>query len=143
VTVSNRIGYTRVRNLENEFLNDRFYPTLIRNDTIFQGYRFLNYVGNGELIYNHFSVSASRFLKRSRRDIVSRWGQSIRAQVYHTAFSSDFTGGLASVTGNLYFPGLMKHHGLYGQASVQRIFSTTNDADASDVYYFRNRSEDR
>lgn len=138
VTVSNRIGYTRVRNLENEFLNDRFYPTLIRNDTIFQGYRFLNYVGNGELIYNHFSVSASRFLKRSRRDIVSRWGQSIRAQVYHTAFSSDFTGGLASVTGNLYFPGLMKHHGLYGQASVQRIFSTTNDADASDVYYFRN-----
>src|SRR5690606_17169265 len=79
VTVSNRIGYTRVRNLENEFLNDRFYPTLIRNDTIFQGYRFLNYVGNGELIYNHFSVSASRFLKRSRRDIVSRWGQSIRA----------------------------------------------------------------
>lgn len=135
ITVSNRIGYTRVRNLQNEFLNDRIYPTLIRNDSIMEGYRFLNYVGNGDLMYNHFYVSASRFLKRSRRDIVSKWGQSLQAQVYHTAFGGDFTGGLASATAYLYFPGLMKHHGLYGRASVQRILSATR---SNDEYYFRN-----
>ena len=138
ITISNRLGYTRVRNLQNEFLNDRVYPTLIRNDTILEGFRFLNYVGNGDLIYNHFSISASRFLKRSKRDIVSKWGQSIQAQLYHTAFGGDFTGGLASATAYLYFPGFLKHHGLYGRASVQRILSTTRHTESTDVYYFRN-----
>jgi hypothetical protein len=138
LTVSSKIGYTRVRNLQNEFLEDRVYPTLIRNDSVLQGFRFLNYVGNGDLIYNHFSISASRFLKRSRRDIVSKWGQSIQAQLYHTSFGGDFTGGLASATAYLFFPGLMKHHGFYGQASAQKILSTTNSAEAANVYYFRN-----
>ncbi len=138
LVIQNRIGYTQVNDFRNDFLNDRIYPTLIRNDTIFQGVRFLEYVGNGKLLYNHFSLSASNLLKRSYRDIVSRWGQALAIRYFDTPYGGDFTGGLVSASGYLYFPGLMKHHGLWGQASFQRRLSTTDSDKAGDVYFFRN-----
>jgi hypothetical protein len=138
LTIQNRVGLTRVSDFRNDWLDDRLFPTFIRNDTIFQGLRFLNYVGNGTLIYNYSSLFAYRMLKTSRRDIYSRWGQALTVRYYSTPFGGDFDGGVVSATGYLYFPGVAKHHVIYGHGSVQENLSSTGFMNTRDLYLFRN-----
>jgi hypothetical protein len=84
-------------------------------------------------------------MKRSRRDIYSKWGQQITVHAYNTPFSgSDYNGGQFSVYGVGYFPGLMKHHSLWGywgfqSTLIERLSRSGNTIVDNNLYYFRNR----
>ncbi len=58
-----------------------------------------------------YSLYGYHNLKRSRRDIYSKWSQFIYATYSHTPFSSD-PSGIGYVSGALTFPGILRHHGL-------------------------------
>ena len=79
VTIGNALGVTTVSDFESSFrykdvrLTERFIPQTIRNDTVLRYYPFYDYIGNGTLVYNHLTLSASRLLKQSRRDIRTRF----------------------------------------------------------------------
>jgi len=47
------------------------------------------------------------------KDIMPKWGQIIQLRYSNTPFKGDYKGEIFSVLGNLYFPGLFKHHSLY------------------------------
>jgi hypothetical protein len=94
------------------------------NDTIEtnanHGVYFLSdHIGNGNLMYNHFSLSAYRLLKQSRRDIYSKFGQALFMDVYNTPYGGDYSGSQFSFYGILYLPGLAKHHSLWGYWGYQ------------------------
>jgi hypothetical protein len=109
-----------------------------KSDTSVYVYPFVNYQGNGNLIYNHFSLSAYRLLKQSRRDIYSKWGQAIYLNAYGTPYGGDYTGAQFSFYGIGYFPGLFKHHSLWGYWGYQysRISPITTEPNN---YVFRNQ----
>jgi len=138
LTLQNNVGITRVSDFSNVFNTGRIFPTLVRNDTIFQGYQFLEYVGQGTLLYNYLSFSGHRLLKTSHRDIVSRWGQAFNIRYYSTPYGGDFEGGVISAIGYLYLPGVAKHHSLNGYAAVQEMLNTLDIGESRNGYFFRN-----
>ncbi len=152
VSFSNYVGYTQVTNFSNGVNSDRQIPGLIVYDTINQNgndvarrrigyYTFFNYVGNGNLIYNHFNISAYRLQKQSRRDINSKWGQTLFLSLYGTPYGGDFSGSQFSFYSQLFFPGLFKHHSLWGYWGYQKrkIVEIGPGEQGFDNYQFRNR----
>jgi hypothetical protein len=137
ISLSNHVGYTHVTDFKNSINNSRFIPVYIVDGEPAEdgpGYPFFSYVGKGNLLYNHFGISAYRLLKQSRRDINSKWGQSINVDFFDTPFGGDYTGSLFSAYATLYFPGLFKHHSIWGYGAYQQ---TDVDVSSSD-YLFRN-----
>lgn len=137
LTFGNEVGYTHVSDFKNDSIADRSFPGIITDENTFY-YHFLDYAGNGNLIFNHGHVSAHRLLKRSKRDIHSRWGQAFYFNHYKTAFGSDFDGGLFSATAYLFFPGLAKHHSLNGYVAFQRTSIGKSRETNYNDYVFRN-----
>ncbi len=120
ITFGNAVGVTQVSDFSNSINGAyRIIPTLTFNDTIHDFSYLSNQIGNGSLIYNHFGISAYRLLKQSRRDINSKWGQAIYLNAYNTPYGGDFIGRQFSVYGLLFFPGLFKHHSLWGYWGYQ------------------------
>ncbi len=119
VTFGNAIGVTQVSQFSNTINTDRIIPTLTVNDTVRNIYFLSDQISNGNLVYNHFSFAAYRLLKQSRRDIYSKWGQAIYMNVYNTPYGGDFTGKLFAFYGIGYFPGLFKHHSIWGYWGYQ------------------------
>lgn len=131
VSIGNAVGLTEVSDFENNIDGGgRVVPT---GDA--RAYFFRDYLDNGKLMYNRFTVSAFRLMKLSRRDINSRWGQRIELESYETPFGGDFSGRLFSVYGLLYFPGLAKHHSLWTYGAWQH----TSIEQQAQNYVFRNR----
>ena len=131
VTIANSVGLTQVSDFENNIDGGgRLVP---RGDD--RAYFFRDYVDDGNLLYNNFSLSAYRVLKVSRRDINSRWGQQVEIESFETPFGEDFNGRLASVYGVLFFPGLAKHHSLWTYGAWQH----TKFEQAIQNYVFRNQ----
>ncbi|MFM7859304.1 MAG: hypothetical protein ACKO96_47130, partial [Flammeovirgaceae bacterium] len=121
VSLGNAVGVTTVSGFKNSINNARSVPSQILNDTIIQNaYVFTNLLANGNLLYNRFQVSAYRLLKQSKRDIFSKWGQAIFMNIYGTPFGGDYSGGQFSIYGLAYFPGLFKHHSLWGYLGYQK-----------------------
>lgn len=152
VSISNYVGYTQVTDFSNGQNSDRQIPGLIVYDTINQSgndvprrrigyYNFVNYVGNGNLIYNHFSISAYRLQKQSRRDINSKWGQTLFLSLYGTPYGGDFSGNQFSFYSQLFFPGLWKHHSLWGYWGYQKtkMVELGPGDQGFNSYQFRNR----
>lgn len=147
VTIGNSVGFTRVSDYGNSFNNQRIIPTLTVNDTILNAYFGNDIASNGNLHYNLFSFSAYRVLKRSWRDINSKWGQAIFMNAYHTPYGGDFIGSQFSAYGIGYFPGFFKHHSIWGYVAYQKTqleFLTYRDRSGSELvdnntYLFRNR----
>jgi len=152
ISLSNYIGYTQVSEFFNGETSDRQVPGFIVYDTINQNgtdvarrrvgyYNFSDYVGNGNLIYNHFNVSAYRLQKQSRRDINSKWGQTLFLSLYGTPYGGDYSGSQFSFYSQLYFPGLFKHHSLWGYWGYQKTKMEELSARGQgfDNYQFRNR----
>jgi hypothetical protein len=93
-------------------------------------------LNSGDLLYNRFALSYYHLLRTSYRDFLYRWGQTLDVESYSTPFAgSDFNGNLLAVRSTLYFPGIGKHHYLYGRVGYQKSLQTT----AMDEYVFRNR----
>lgn len=136
LSFSNYVGYTQVTDFKNSINSSRFIPNYIVDGepSVNSGYLFFDYVGQGSLIYNHFGLSAYRLLKQSRRDIYSKWGQVVNIDFFDTPFGGDYRGELFSFYSTLYFPGLFKHHSLWGYWAYQK---TTVDVSLND-YIFRN-----
>lgn len=139
ISFGNYIGFTQASNFRNQLVDGRFVPAVIRDDTIRNIYPYFNLVGNNQLVYNYFTLAGSRFLKTSARDILPRWGQAFSINYYQTLSGSDLDGGLFSFWGRLYFPGIFKHHSLYGHWAYQKylVESTFNENTIND-YIFRN-----
>jgi hypothetical protein len=149
VTFGNYIGFTQVTDFTNDINNSRIIPFLFRSgpstpptpvyDTV--AYFLRSYQDNGDLVYNRFSISAYRLLKRSRRDINSKWGQTVDLSVYNTFKGSDFTGRQFSFYTVLYFPGFAKHHSLWGYWAFQQTFIPQARASGQglDNYLFSNQ----
>jgi hypothetical protein len=114
-TISNYIGYTQVTDFANSITGTGriITPEL-------PVYWLRTQPGNGTLLYNHFSMSAYRLLKRSRRDINSRWGQFFSLHGYGTPYKGDYSGNQFSFYTILYFPGLFRHHSFWGYWGYQQ-----------------------
>lgn len=115
VVIGNSIGLTQVSDFKNN-INEggRFVPS---GEEGF--YPFFEYIDNGQLVYNSFSISAYRLLKQSRRDINSKWGQQIDLRYFETPFGGDFRGRQYSIFGLLYFPGFGRHHSIWAYGAYQ------------------------
>jgi hypothetical protein len=92
-------------------------------------------LNNGDLIYNRFNFSFINLLKRSRRDFLSRWGQTFEVDFYNTPYGGDFKARLFAAQAELYFPGFFKHHFLYTRLGYQESFQGIE----MNTYIFRNR----
>lgn len=134
VEFGNAIGVTHVTGFTNDVNNGGRYIPLDPSKPNNGGYFFRTYTDNGDLIYNRFSLSAYRLLKQSRRDINSKWGQSLTINAYSTPYNGDFNGSQFSALGILYFPGLFKHHSFWGYGGYQHSFIENK----IDNYLFRN-----
>lgn len=139
LSIGNAVGYTQVSGFKNtvsengSVISSGFGRLVPANDTL--SYNFINQASNGDLLYNRFSFSFSNLLKRSTRDINSKYGQSVAVEAYNTAFGGDFAGHLYVARGNFYFPGLFKHHSLYFRTGYQQRLSDFS----LNTYSFRNR----
>lgn len=126
ILIGNKVGITKVTDFSNSVDN---------GGRIVNGYLQREYIDDGVLLYNNTNLTASRLLKRSKRDINSKWGQRFQANYFTTPYGGDFKGNLLSFTGIIYLPGLMPHHSLWGYGAYQKTFL----AKESTNYIFRNQ----
>jgi hypothetical protein len=136
LTFSNYVGYTMIENFANSIDGGgRLLPT------DYPQYFFRDFADHGTLLYNNFNLSAYRLLKQSRRDIYSKWGQAIFLNTYSTPYGGDYSGDLFAFQGRMFFPGLFKHHSLWGYWAYQKSSITDvylNSKQGLDNYIFRN-----
>ncbi|MCI0751894.1 MAG: hypothetical protein L0Y35_08650, partial [Flammeovirgaceae bacterium] len=113
-SIGNSIGYTAVSGFQNSIDGGgRIIPSNLPQ------YIFRDYVDNGKLVFNHFTMTGQRILKQSRRDINSKWGQAFFLDAYGAPFGGDFSGSQFSFYGLGYFPGMFKHHSIWGYWGYQ------------------------
>ena len=121
IEVYNYIGVTSVTNFNSQAFGDNRY-------------RF-NQVGNGNLVQNEFVVTWYNLLNQNKRDIYSRFGQTLTFENFSTPYGGDLKGGLTILKSQLYFPGLFKHHSLNFFAAWQSQKITLSQGE----YWFNNR----
>ncbi|WP_420150136.1 hypothetical protein [Spirosoma sp.] len=103
-------------------------------------YRFVTEVGSqGSLNALTYSASYSHLLRQSKRDVAPVWGQTISATYRHTPFGGRLTAEQWGVQGNLFFPGLAKHHSLRLRAGYQQQVRGTYQFSAV-VFYPRGQA---
>lgn len=148
VSFANYVGVVQVSDFQNSINNQRYISYVYRSgpDTPLQPtyerfYPFQKYVSNGTLISNRFQFSAYRLLKQSRKDINSKWGQSVFLNWNSTPYGGDFSGNQFSFYTTLYFPGLFKHHSLWGYWAYQAtdIPPIRQNGEGLNNYIFRNQ----
>ncbi len=135
---NNTLGYKKISEFDNSVLgNSRLIPV---NDTLAIFYR--GTLNDGELYYNKASITFSNLMKRSKRDIHSRYGQSLTMELYNTPYDGDFNGRLFATRISMFFPSplslipnLAKQHSLYFRFGYQSLKADLSN----DLYYFRNR----
>lgn len=140
-TIGNYVGVTRVEDFTNSITGSGRLVT-----PQLPQYWIRSVPGNGQLVYNHFFISGYRYQKQSRRDINPKWGQSIVLHGYGTPYGGDYTGNQFSFYGTLFFPGLFKHHSLWGYWGYQKtkfdlLSRNSNSVPFEDngSYIFRNQ----
>ncbi|MEO0405515.1 MAG: hypothetical protein AAF193_11645, partial [Bacteroidota bacterium] len=135
--VAEAVGLRQINDFGNDInQSSRFVPL---NDTLSVFFR--DELNNGQLIYNRLELSFFNLLKRSLRDLRSKWGQTLNIEYHNTPFEGDFRGNLFAVRSNLYFPGLFKHHSSHLSLAHQRRKQAFNENGTfnSNQYYFNNR----
>ncbi|MFY0651575.1 MAG: hypothetical protein JXQ96_06055 [Cyclobacteriaceae bacterium] len=91
--------------------------------------RFLiDQAGNGSHRALEHSITFVNNLRRSKLDLNSRFGQSLRVSLKHTPIGGDYHSALLAAESNLFFPGLTRHHSIRLRGSFQN--------EDSDNYYF-------
>lgn len=78
-----------------------------------------NQQADGILHAFSYRAAYSRLLKRSQRDLNSKFGQTVFAQYTHTPLGGSYKSSLFAAEGNLFFPGLFKHHSLHLRGGFQ------------------------
>ncbi len=137
VSFGNYVGLSHITDFVNSIDGGgRIVPTN------YPQYIFRDYADDGNLFYNRLNISAYRLLKKSRRDINSKWGQALFVNLYNTPYGGDYSGNQFSFQGQLFFPGLFKHHSFWGYWAYQKteiadIKASTGEGLNS--YLFRNQ----
>jgi hypothetical protein len=121
LVMQNYFGLTAVRNY--------------RSETFDQSRLTFGSLNNGNLLSNEFRMTFSSFMKRSKRDIQSRFGSVFIVESFSTPYGGDFAGGLLALKTQLYFPGLMRHHSFNVFAGYQHNNITLDNNN----YWFTNR----
>lgn len=121
VEIYNYIGVTAISDLN----------SVVQNEDIILS----NVLNNGMLLHNEFVFKWYNLLNQSKRDIYSKFGQALTFENYSTPYGGDYTGGLTALKGQLYFPGLLKHHSINFFAGWQHQKITYN----TDEHFFNNR----
>ncbi len=138
LTIGNGIGFTRTTEFRNLTTRNGqvVYDGPARAVPAFDSLRFIykDQLNNGDLIYNHASLAFSNLLKRSHRDFLPRWGQSLTMNFYNTPYGGDFEAWQFAGQMSLYFPGFFKHHFLYARVGYQQSFQGVE----TNTYIFRN-----
>lgn len=127
LTLSNKVGITKTSSFSNKSKNNSgevFSEHRGRVAEIEPGifYSYNDKV-DGTLYTNTAGIDFSRTLKRSYRDFLYRWGQTLNL-AYYTTLDNDYKGDQFAVRGALYFPGFAKHHFLYGRVNYQKSFNS-------------------
>ena len=139
LTIGNAVGYTHTTDFNNTVTrnNEVIYngPDRVNfiNDTLV--YMYQDQLNNGNLLYNRFNFSFSNLLKRSPRDFLYRWGQTLDIDYLSTPFGGDFEGNLFAARATFYFPGFAKHHFFYTRLATQHALESFE----FNTYTFRNR----
>ncbi len=76
-------------------------------------------VTGGTLQSLKLDIVFNRQLKRNKRDIYSKWGQTLDLALYSTPFGGDFKSTLFAAQGAFFFPGLAKHHSFFIRPAYQ------------------------
>jgi len=138
LSIGNSVGLTHVLNFRNDINGGgRFFPVDTSRAVLFR-----TYADGGDLLFNHFNFEARHLLKRSRRDIVSKWGQTLRLNYLSTPYTgSDYAAGQFSVVATAYFPGFFKHHSFWGYGGYQHsLINNALDGTRPNNYLFRNQA---
>lgn len=139
LSIGNAVGITRTSDFRNIIRQNGaiVYNGPGRDVTAFDSLRFIykDQLNNGDLIYNRFNFSMANLLKRSRRDFLPRWGQTLDVDFYNTPYGGDFKARLFAAQARVYFPGFFKHHFLYARFAYQESFQGIE----TNTYIFRNR----
>ncbi|MBK7651283.1 MAG: hypothetical protein IPJ20_11900 [Flammeovirgaceae bacterium] len=98
VSFGNYVGLSHITDFVNSIDGGgRIVPTN------YPQYIFRDYADDGNLFYNRLNISAYRLLKKSRRDINSKWGQALFVNLYNTPYGGDYSGNQFSFQGQLFF----------------------------------------
>ncbi len=133
ITLSDHFSLTQISSFRNSIDGEGRIIT-----TDFGGYIFRNYLDEGTFLHNQFAIEISRLLKQSRRDINSKWGQVLNLNVLSTPPGSDYYARQFSFYGIGYFPGLFKHHSLWGYWAYQKTKIDAPSGEGLKNYIFRN-----
>ncbi len=120
VTAGMRLPLTLTHSKYQEGLTLSAYTSYIQTTGYDIPRIYVTEVGNNSLQDVRYRVSYNRLLKMSQRDVAPRWGQAFSTQFRHTPFNKGLQGWQYIVQGNLYFPGLLKHHSLHLRGGYQR-----------------------
>lgn len=83
-------------------------------------FRSISEVGSaGSLTAMTYGLSYQRLLRQSKRDVGPRWGQAISATYRNTPFGGRLLSEQWGIQGNLFLPGIGKHHALRLRAGYQ------------------------
>ena len=121
VVVQNYFGLTAISNFDSNFFGDSRIS--------------FGQLDNGNLYSNEFKLIFSSLMKRSKRDIESKFGSVFIFESFGTPYGGEFAGGLTALKGQVYFPGLMKHHSFNVFAGYQHNNITLDNNN----YWFANR----
>jgi hypothetical protein len=66
-----------------------------------------------------YSLSASQYLLRNQKDVYPRWGQACNITFRNTPFGGNDIGSIFGASANLYFPGIIRHQGIWVYAGYQ------------------------
>ncbi len=123
-------NFTHSKYVENAEIGASVQSTTVENynNPIFD----IDQQRNGTVYSTQYTLSYSRLLKQSKRDIYPRLGQSVSLYYFDTPFrKSDYFSSLLSGEGYIYLPGLFQHHSVRLRAAWQQ----------EDIVNYRFRSE--
>ncbi|GAB4036164.1 TolB family protein [Spirosoma gilvum] len=103
-------------------------------------YRYITEIGSsGSLSALTYGFSYSHLLRQSKRDVAPRWGQTIAVNYRTTPFGGKLTAEQLGIQGNVFLPGLGKHHSLRLRAGYQLQAQGTYQFGAA-VFYPRGQT---
>jgi hypothetical protein len=68
----------------------------------------------------NYRIFASNSFRSNYQDMYPKWGQSIELNFRHSPFSENDIGSIGAAEMNLYFPGILKHHGIWIYGGYQQ-----------------------
>lgn len=139
LTLGNAVGLTRIGDFVNTITKNgvQVYKGPERLTPAFDSlvYVYKDQLNRGTLYYNRFNLSFYNLMKRSPRDFLYRWGQTLDIDYYSAPYGGSYQGALFAVRTAFYFPGLVKHHFAYLRVASQY----SQQGIETNMYTFRNR----